>query len=346
MKPRRILCVLLLAAGLVAASQPRLPEAVPIVHATDVAVELGTGLWGFPLPFDFDGDGLKDLLVSCPDRPYHGTYYFHNIGTAAKPFFDCAVKISDKSYQNLRYSEVDGVPYVFTPDYLMEDFFLAPFEKKVKVPYEGPSLTEGITKFRTNMWNYVDWDNDGDLDIVVGIDSWDDYGWDNAFDSKGNWTNGPLHGWVCLLENVDGKYVNKGRVQAGGKDIDTYGSPIPCVADFDGDGDLDIICGEFTDELTWFENKGSRSEPVFAEGRKMTDRKGNMIRFHIEMIVPVVTDFDGDGRPDLVVGDEDGTVSYVHNTGKTRKGMPLFDTPVNQLLTDAVDTPQWRETSA
>ena len=35
----------------------------------DLTVDLGVGLWGIPLPVDYDGDGLKDLLVSCPDRP-------------------------------------------------------------------------------------------------------------------------------------------------------------------------------------------------------------------------------------------------------------------------------------
>lgn len=37
----------------------------------------------------------------------------------------------------------------------------------------------------------------------------------------------------------------------------------------------------------------------------MSNRKGE-IRFHIEMIVPVPFDFDGDSHMDLVVGDEDG----------------------------------------
>ena len=39
----------------------------------------------------------------------------------------------------------------------------------------------------------------------------------------------------------------------------------------------------------------------------MSNRKGE-IRFHIEMIVPVPFDFDGDSHMDLVVGDEDGPV--------------------------------------
>ena len=46
------------------------------------------------------------------------------------------------------------------------------------------------------------------------------------------------------------------------------------------------------------------------------------------MIVPVVSDFDGDGHPDLIVGDEDGRVAWVRHTGKVKKGMPQFESPV------------------
>ena len=177
------------------------------------------------------------------------------------------------------------------------------------------------------MWNYVDWDGDGDKDIVVGIDTWDDYGWDNAFDSLGRWTRGPLHGYVYLLENTGKGYVNRGKVEAAGAPIDVYGAPNPCIADWDGDGDLDLICGEFVDGLTWFENIGTRTEPRFAAGRPLANKHGE-IRLHLEMIVPVVSDFDGDGHPDLIVGDEDGRVAWVRHTGKVKKGMPQFESPV------------------
>ena len=51
----------------------------------------------------------------------------------------------------------------------------------------------------------------------------DDYGWDNAFDSLGRWTRGPLHGYVYLLENTGRGYVNRGKVEAAGALIDVYG---------------------------------------------------------------------------------------------------------------------------
>ncbi len=290
-------------------------------------VDLGVGLWGIPIPVDYDGDGVKDLLVSCPDRPYKGLWFFRNIGTSSSPFFAKAEKVSGKGLKNIRYSEVDGIPYVLAPEIEYNGFVKSLYSKRVPVEYEGERIGEGFKKSRSNIWNYVDWDGDGDKDIVVGIDTWDDYGWDNAYDSNGNWTRGPLHGYLYLIENVNGRYINRGRIKAGGEEIDTYGAPVPCVADFDGDGDMDIICGEFVDGLTWYENIGTREKPEFAKGRQLSNEGGD-IRFHLQMIVPVVTDFDGDGLVDLVVGDEDGRVAWLRNRGKVSDNMPQFDSPV------------------
>lgn len=305
-----------------------LPEAVAIKYNNDITTGLGVGLWGIPIPVDFDSDGVNDLLVSCPDRPYKGIYYFRNTGTNAEPLFEKAQKVYAKGPNNIRVSGMPGKQQVLANGVMYKDFLKGKYlDNPVKIKYKGEKLGKDFKKSRSNMWNLVDWDADGDEDIIVGIDTWDDYGWDNAFDSNGVWQNGPLHGYVHLLENVNGTYFNRGRIDAGGKPIDTYGAPCPCIADFDSDGDLDIICGEFVDGLTWFENTGTRSKPVFAEGRQLKNRNGD-IRFHVEMIVPVPYDFDGDGHTDLVVGDEDGTISFVKNTGKVKKGMPQFENPV------------------
>ena len=314
------LALLLAAAALQA--QNRMPAAEPLPYNQELAVPVGVGLWGIPLPVDYDADGLNDIMVACPDTPYKGIYWFRNIGTNEKPLFDKAVKVFDKCTKNLRVSYVDGLPHVIDAGVAYDGFFGAFLANPVKIEYEGMPVDEGIVKSRSNMWSLCDWDGDGDTDILVGIDSWDAYGWDNAFDAAGNWTNGDLWGHVHFLENVEGRYVNRGPIQAGGKILETYGAPCPCAADFDGDGDFDLICGEFLDGLTWFENRGG----VLAEGRRLANKAGE-IRFHIEMIVPVPFDFDGDGRPDLLVSDEDGTVSYLHNTGKVRKGMPQFENP-------------------
>ncbi len=290
-----------------------------------LVVDLEVGLWPIPIPVDYDNDGLMDLLVSCTSVPNKGLYFYKNIGTQAAPLFD-APKLVDKGLTNVKASYVGNEIRVMKSGGEFAGFKTNLFSKPVDIPVDVQP-NAGL-KPRTNYWSYVDYDGDGDLDIIVGVDDWTDYGWDNAFDEKGKWKNGPLHGYVFLLENQNGKYVNKGKIMASGKPIDTYGAPCPNMYDFDGDGDLDIICGEFVDKLTWFENIGTRKNPEFAEGRFLQDENGDTIKFYLEMITPVAVDFNGDGHVDLLVGEEDGRVAYLESTGKKRDRMPLFKSPV------------------
>lgn len=290
-----------------------------------LTVDLGVGLWAWPLPMDFDGDGDMDLLVSCPDKPYNGIYFFKNLTGGAEPLFAPAQRLAD-ALKNVQVSFINGQPRILVPGSEVVQFRES-YGVVQDMLFPVDDITKDLGKApRFNQWKMVDYDSDGDADIVVGVDDWSDYGWDNAFNSKGKWVNGPLHGYVYLIENVNGTYVNRGRMKAGGKEIDVYGAPSPNFADFDGDGDLDLICGEFLDKLTWFENTGTRERPVYAKGKRLRNAKGE-IAMDLEMIIPVAVDFDGDGQVDLVVGDEDGRVALIRNTGKVRKGMPVFQSP-------------------
>ena len=94
---------------------------------------------------DYDGDGVKDLLVSCPDRPYKGLYFFKNIGTPRHPRFAAAERISEKGMNNIRLSEVDGKPYVLSKNFEYPDFFKAPYAKKRRLHYEGVSSAPPTT---------------------------------------------------------------------------------------------------------------------------------------------------------------------------------------------------------
>ncbi|MCO6475076.1 MAG: VCBS repeat-containing protein [Phaeodactylibacter sp.] len=292
-----------------------------------LVVGLGVGLWAWPLPMDFDGDGDMDLVVACPDTPYNGAYFFENKNNAAgaMPAFETAVHLGP-GHKNLQVSFVDGEPRVLGPGVEYRNFRDSIFSDPIQL-YPSEELESRHEKIRFSQWKYVDYENDGDLDLIAGIDDWGDYGWDNAFDENGNWTNGPLHGYVYLLENVDGEYREKGKIMAGGKPIDVYGAPSPNMNDFDGDGDLDIICGEFLDRFTWFENTGSRENPEFAAGRFLQNEDG-IIKMDLEMITPAAVDWDRDGDVDLVCGDEDGRVALVENTGAVKDGMPVFKSPV------------------
>jgi hypothetical protein len=290
-------------------------------------VDLGVGLWAWPLPMDFDNDGDMDLVVSCPDTPYNGTYFFENTSSEkmVMPVFKPAVRIGE-GMKNLQVHGKDNKLRVTGRGSEYLNFREEIFSNEKGLP-QAESIENNHQKIRFSQWKYVDYENDGDMDLLVGIDDWGDYGWDNAYDKRGNWTNGPLHGFVYLLENEGGTFGNPLKILAGGEPIDLYGAPSPNMEDFDGDGDLDLICGEFLDRLTWFENTGSRETPVFAEGRFLSNMDG-MIKMDLEMIVPSAVDWDKDGDVDLVVGDEDGRVAFIENTGTVKNHMPMFKSPV------------------
>ncbi|MFA5191767.1 MAG: hypothetical protein WC740_13640, partial [Verrucomicrobiia bacterium] len=316
-------------AALVALGQPleRLKHNNP-----GLVVDLGVGLWAWPLPMDFDGDGDLDLVVNCSDKPYNGVYFFENAsGDTAKnkmPVFKPARRIS-KGMQNVQVSYVDGKPRVLSPATEYHDFLKTGLENGVKL-----SLPVNIhpNKVRANMWRLVDYDGDGALDITVGVGDWTDYGWDNAYTASGTWTNGPLRGFVYVLRNTGSNvapaYDKPTKVMAGDKPVETFGWPSPNFADFDGDGDLDLLCGEFLDGFTHFENIGTRTAPKYAPGKRLKDADGKPLVMDLQMVTPTAIDWDQDGDLDLIVGDEDGRVAFIENTGKLRDDhTPVFLAP-------------------
>ncbi|MFT5492285.1 MAG: hypothetical protein ACI8V5_002660 [Limisphaerales bacterium] len=295
-----------------------------------LVVDLGVGLWAWPLPMDFDQDGDNDLVVVCPDKPYNGTYFFENKQGAAKmPVFEPPVRISQGA-QNVQVSYIDGKPRVLTPGYEHKDFFTKGIDTRVSLPIKNDDIYQA-KKLRARQWKYADFDGDGRLDIVAGYGDWTQYGWDDAYNAQGKWTNGPLHGYVFWVRNKGSNekpsYEKAKHVMAGGKKVDVYGWPSPNFADFDDDGDLDLLCGEFRDSFTYFQNTGSRTKPNYAAGRKLMAGK-KPLKMDLEMIVPVAFDWDKDGDLDLICGDEDGRVAFIENTGEFEQGVPSFKRPV------------------
>lgn len=292
-----------------------------------LVVDLGVGLWAWPIPCDADGDGDFDLIVSCPDKPSNGVYLFENVtGDTAKnkmPVFKPARRLS-KTVHYVMPSYVDGRLRVLTPGAEHPNFERAGLEERVALPvpanfYKPEGTQPRGPKVRHNQWRYVDYDGDGVLDLVTGIEDWSFYGWDDAWNSEGKWTNGPLHGFVLLHRNTgtnkEPHYAPPVKIEADGKPVDTFGCPSPNFEDFDGDGDLDLLCGEFLDGFTYFENIGTRTEPKYAAGKRLKQPNGQPLAMDLEMIVPIAFDWDRDGDFDLIVGDEDGRVALVENLG-------------------------------
>ncbi|MEX2213071.1 MAG: exo-alpha-sialidase [Phycisphaeraceae bacterium] len=327
----RIACLIVLTFASIAPAQKAGLERVKY-NNPGLIVDLGVGLWGWPLPMDYDGDGDLDLIVSCSDTPYNGTYFFENPGAiggnAKMPVFNPGVKIGP-GIGNIGVSYVDGKPRVLVPAAELTGFTKGDLKTRAKLHSQSTFVEGG--RVRANQWSYVDYDGDGELDLIVGHGFWGDYGWDNAFNEKGEWTRGPLRGYIYLLRNkgTAAKPDYEAALQlknADGNPIDVFGMPSPSFADFDGDGDLDLLCGSFLDGFTYFQNIGTRKAPKYAAGRRLM-REGKPLVMHLCMIVVSAIDWDSDGDTDLIVGQEDGRVAFIEHTGQVKDGVPVFAEP-------------------
>jgi hypothetical protein len=92
----------------------------------------------------------------------------------------------------------------------------------------------------------------------------------------------------------------------------------PSFYDLDGDGDMDMITGNSDGTLLYFNNTaGAGHEPVFAPVQSYY-KKIDVGDFS----APQLFDLDGDGLPDLLIGNRKGTIVYYRNTGT--RNVPEF----------------------
>jgi len=302
----------------------------------DLVVDLGVGLWAWPMPMDYDSDGDLDLLVACPDRPSNGVWYFENPGvnsTERHPIFKAGVLLGPAS-KDMTMSMTGGRPRILAGNHELTGFRDGDWKTRTAI---FPSNTViPIKHNRDNFWRFVDYDGDGVHDLLVGHGDWTDFGWFTEndwwknYNWQGVWTGEPLRSHVLWLRNKSTdaapEYEAPEPLLANGIPINTFGRPGQNLADFDGDGDLDLVCGSFLDSFTYFQNIGTRTKPVFSEGRPLV-HEGQVIAMDLEMIVPHAIDWDRDGDVDLIVGDEDGRVAFIEHTGTVVDGMPQFETP-------------------
>lgn len=286
---------------------------------------LAVGLQPRPAILDADGDGDLDLVISCPDRPYNGIYLFVNIGSNAAPLFDRAEWLGP-SAKELTAADFNGDGNV---DLVTNGGYYSDFPRQRLSHFVPVSLKPGYFIGRDDMWQPFDQDGDGRIDLLTGVSDWRGYGWDDAFDAQGKWTRGSLHGYVYLHRNVGTNanpvYDPPVLLQAGGKPIDLYGSPAPNPVDWLGRGVYDLIGGSFVDSITLFRNRGTRTAPNLAASELVKAGSGTL-HMDLCMIQPRVASFHADGRPSLVVAEEDGTVSLIENTAP-RGREPVFAPP-------------------
>jgi Ca2+-binding RTX toxin-like protein len=136
----------------------------------------------------------------------------------------------------------------------------------------------------------ADIDNDGDLDLVAG---------------EG------VSGTLFYFQNNAGTFTQlTGSANPFGS-IDVGNESTPAFGDVDGDGDLDLVVGEYDGNLNYFRNDGGTYVAV-------TDPDENPFHgiLHPDVYsAPALADLDGDGDVDLVLSGLEGIFRYYRNDG-------------------------------
>ena len=119
-----------------------------------------------------------------------------------------------------------------------------------------------------------------------------------------------------ILKDAEGKNLNVGGPRKWEDRPASDGlAPSPFAFDADGDGLLDLYVGNLQGYVFLIPNEGTPTKPVFnAQKKRKLECDGQPIKVRGDA-GPCVADWDGDGKPDLLVGSADGSVWFYRNIG-------------------------------
>ncbi len=261
---------------------------------------IDVGIVSAPTLADIDGDGDLDLVVG---ETYGTLKYYQNTGTTSNPAYEA--KTGDDNpfngidvgyYSKPTLADIDGDGDL--------DLVVGGSDSTLKYYQNTDTTSNPAYEAKTgddNPFNgvdaglpiLVDIDGDGDLDLVVGG------------------SDGTLKYYQNTGTTSNPAYEAKTGDSNPFNGIDVGYASSPTLADIDGDGDLDLVVGEFYGTLKYYQNTGTTSNPAY------TAKTGDSNPFDgIDVGIysaPNLVDIDGDGDLDLVVGEENGTLKYYYN---------------------------------
>ena len=248
------------------------------------AVREGGGIGDLPLPIsvsftDINGDGLPDLVTVDPNGVFR--VYF-NSGTKTEP----------------KFTNCEIIPL---------------FLSRAHQPgFKDDRFGNGRRGLKLALF---DWGGRGVSDLVVG-----DYAGEIFFIPNTGSRSVPEWRQPRAVEDAILKTTRSGEL---------WGNLFaPCVADWRHNGKPDLIVGEGSysaNAVHILLNKSNTARPEFSEDARYYLAYGD----GREQLVPTVADFNGDGQPDLVVGDRRGQLALYLNPGGWQPGVEL---PLASLL--------------
>ena len=161
---------------------------------------------------------------------------------------------------------------------------------------------------------------------------------------SGSWP-GELY---LFRRNANGTFAAGEKIKdKDGKPLKPGSASVPFAFDWRNTGKLDLICGTVEGKVLLYVNEGTAKEPAYgkpvaveADGKEILAPHGDS--------GPVVADWDGDGKPDLILGCGDGSVVWYRNIGtrsepKLAKAETLIPAPKQDEVKDDEDPPETKE---
>ncbi len=288
---------------------------------------ISVGFKAAPAFTDRDGDGDWDLLVG---RDGGDLWYYENTGSAMAPMFERredganpfnGIDVGSKSVPAFADLDGDQVPELIVG------------AQSGEIKYHGSAFSQIETYALDALGRAVradlDTDADGTVDeaerytlnvdghrVITDVDSDADGSLDRVevhfLDADGNRTESVIYVVPLSYEVVADEVLSA---------IDVGNAAVPAFADLNGDGDPDLLVGDDLGKLRYFENTGSAATPAFTQ-RLVAANPFDAIDVGY-YAAPTFADLNGDGDPDLAVGDLLGKLRYFENT-TDGAAMPAF----------------------
>jgi len=151
---------------------------------------------------------------------------------------------------------------------------------------------------------FVDLDQDGDEDLVIG----------------------DINGSVKYYTNDNNSFTEQSDTNNPFSEITGYWSA-PAFADVDNDGDLDLALGHQDGEVFYYTNNNS----VFTEQTGINNPFSGIDTLNLRISTPNFGDVNGDGQIDLLLGEINGILHYFTNNNGEFTEQTGTDNPFNGI---------------